>query len=204
MFIYFTRMRTKCEEKQAALFEATVKLVNEIGFAASSVAKIAKEAKVSSATLYIYYKNKEDLLVSTYLAIKRHTSKAILENFDARRPIRDILESAWFNMFRYAMEHSQYFHFAEQFANSPYADLIDLDEVESYFEPIIQSLQSGIDQKIVKNVSTDILKAFIYYPIVALSNSRMCKDFEICDENMKTAFGLAWDAIKIHSSGGGL
>jgi AcrR family transcriptional regulator len=197
-------MRTKCEEKQAALFEATVKLVNEIGFAASSVAKIAKEAKVSAATLYIYYKNKEDLLVSTYLAIKRHTSKAILENFDARRPIRDILESAWFNMFRYAMEHSQYFHFAEQFANSPYADLIDLEEVESYFEPIIQSLQSGIDQKIVKNVSTDILKAFIYYPIVALSNSRMCKDFEICDENMKIAFGLAWDAIKIHSSGGGL
>ena len=51
-------MRTKCEEKQEALFEATVKLVNEIGFAASSVAKIAKEANVSAATLYIYYKNK--------------------------------------------------------------------------------------------------------------------------------------------------
>jgi AcrR family transcriptional regulator len=202
MFIYFPFMRTKCEEKQEALFEATVKLVNEIGFAASSVAKIAKEAKVSAATIYIYYKNKEDLLVSTYLAIKRLISKAILEDFDARRPIRDILESAWINMFRYTTKHSHYFHFAEQFANSPYADLIDLEEVESYFEPIIQALQRGIDQKIVKNVSIDILKAFIYYPIVVLSNARMCKDFEICDENMKIAFGLAWDAITIHSSGG--
>ena len=197
VYLFFA-MRIKDEEKQEALFEATVKLVNEIGFAASSVAKIAKEAKVSAATLYVYYKNKEDLLVSTYLAIKRHTSKAILKDFDARMPIRGILERAWFNMFRYAMEQSHYFHFAEQFANSPYADLIDLEEVESYFEPIIQALQNGIHQKIVKDVSVDILKAFIYYPIVVLSNSRMCRDFKICEENMKTAFRLAWDAIKIH------
>ena len=191
-------MRTKCEEKQEALFEATVKLVNEIGFAASSVAKIAKEARISAATIYIYYKNKEDLLVSTYLAIRRHTSKAILKDFDARQPIRDILEKAWFNMFRYTMEHSHYFHFAEQFGNSPYADLINIEEVESYFEPIIKALHKGIDQKIIKNVSIDILKAFIYYPVVVLSNTRMCREFEICEENMKTAFGLAWDAIAKH------
>ena len=37
-------MRTKDDEKAAALFEATVKLVNEIGFASSSVSKIAREA----------------------------------------------------------------------------------------------------------------------------------------------------------------
>jgi AcrR family transcriptional regulator len=197
VYLFFA-MRTKCEEKQEALFEATVKLVNEIGFAASSVAKIAREARISAATIYIYYKNKEDLLVSTYLAIRRHTSKAILKDFDARQPIRDILEKAWLNMFRYAMERSHYFHFAEQFANSPYADLIDLEEVESYFEPIIKALNKGIDQKIIKNVSIDILKAFIYYPVVVLSNSRICKDFKICEDNMKTAFRLAWDAISIH------
>ena len=64
-------MRVKDDIKQDALFEATVKLVNEIGFAASSVSKIAKEAGVSPATLYVYYKNKEDLLVSTYIEIKK-------------------------------------------------------------------------------------------------------------------------------------
>jgi AcrR family transcriptional regulator len=197
VYLFFP-MRNKSEEKQEALFEATVKLVNEIGFASSSVAKIAREARISAATIYIYYKNKEDLLVSTYLAIRRHTSKAVLENFDARQPIRGILEKAWFNMFRYAMEHSHYFHFAEQFANSPYADLIDIEEVESYFEPIIQALNKGIDQKIIKNVSIDILKAFIYYPVVVLSNARICRDFKICEDSMETAFGLAWDAITIH------
>ncbi len=190
-------MRTKDEEKQEALFEATVKLVNDIGFAASSVAKIAKEANVSAATLYVYHRNKEDLLVSTFLAIKRKVSKALLEDFSAERPIRDIFEKAWFNMFRFATRHSDYFHFTEQFANSPFADLVELSEVEKYFEPLIQVLQRGIEQKIIKNVSIDILRAFMFYPIIVLSNSRVCRNFEICDNNIETAFRLAWDAVKL-------
>ena len=43
-------MRTKDDEKKEALFEATVKLVNEIGFASSSVSKIAGEAVAMGQT----------------------------------------------------------------------------------------------------------------------------------------------------------
>ena len=75
-------MRVKDQDKQTALFEATVKTVNEMGFVAASVSKIAKEANVSPATLYVYYDNKEDLLVSTYIEIKKNFSRAILKDFD--------------------------------------------------------------------------------------------------------------------------
>ena len=64
-------MRYKDELKQEAIIQATINLVNEIGFAASSVAKIARVAEVSPATIYIYYENKEDLLISTYIRIKQ-------------------------------------------------------------------------------------------------------------------------------------
>lgn len=63
-------MRVKDDKKQEALFRVIIKLVNEIGFVASSVSKIAQEAGVSSVTLYIYFKNKEDLLISTDAEIK--------------------------------------------------------------------------------------------------------------------------------------
>ena len=62
-------MRLQDENKKEAIFNATVELVNEIGFAAASVAKIARRAQVSPATIYIYHKDKEDLLVSIYVAI---------------------------------------------------------------------------------------------------------------------------------------
>ena len=197
MIIYFRIMRTKDDEKEAALFEATVKLVNEIGFASSSVSKIAKEAGISPATIYIYHKNKEDLLVSTYIDIKLDLSKALLKDFDDTLPIRDILRNVWFNMFEYVSNNLEYYKFVEQFSNSPYSSLVNRQEVEQYFVPLIKVLQTGIDQKIIKDVNFDILTAFMYHPITILANPGLCQEFEPTEENIDTAFTLAWDAIKL-------
>lgn len=176
---------------------ATVKLVNEIGFVSSSVSKIAKEAGVSPATIYIYYKNKEDLLVSTYVDIKKNVSTAVMKEFDSSLPIRDIFRNVWFNLFDYISRHTDEFQFKEQFANSPYMDLVDHEEVEKYFIPLIEVLQRGIDQKIIKNVSHDLLVTFMFYPVMILSNPRLNPLFEHTEESIDTAFTLAWDAVKL-------
>jgi len=182
--------------KQEALFEATVKLVNEIGFAASSVAKIAREARISPATIYVYYKNKEDLLISTYVEIKKNIGKTIQEDFDNSLPLRDILRNVWFKMFDYIDNHPAYFQYSEQFSNSPYQALVDQQEIERYFDPVINVLKRGIEEKIIKNVDFHILTAFIFYPIITLSNARVCVDFKLSPENIDKAYSLAWDAIK--------
>lgn len=189
-------MRTKDEEKIEALFEATVKLVNEIGFAASSVSKIAKEAGVSPATLYIYYENKDALLVSTYVEIKRKLSRVVLMDFDESRPIRDSLRLVWHNLFDHISNHLDYFRYMEQFGNSPYTELVDHTALEHFFEPLFRVIQRGIDEKIIKNVNRDILMVFFWYPVMVLVNPRYCKCFEITDKNIEDAFTMAWDAIR--------
>ena len=190
-------MRLRDEHKQEAIISATVKLVNKIGFVSSSVAKIAREAGVSPATIYIYYQNKEDLLVSTYVAIKQKLGEAMLKEFNPDLPIRDIFRKAWQNVFDYISENLEYFQFAEQFSNSPYAELVDKEEVERSIEPMMQILQKGIEQKIIKDVNFDILTAFIFYPVYSLSNKRLCANFVRNKENIEKAFTLAWDAIKL-------
>ncbi|MCP5104017.1 MAG: TetR/AcrR family transcriptional regulator [bacterium] len=190
-------MRHKDENKQDAIIKATVKLVNEIGFVASSVAKIAKEANVSPATIYIYYKNKEDLLVSTYIGIKQKISDAIMTDFNPDMPIRDILKKFWFHAFEYIAEYPDYFQFTEQFSYSPYSELVDKEKVEKYFEPIFQILNKGIEQKIIKNVTMEVLSVFMFYPVMLLANPRLCANFQLNAENIETAFTLAWDAIKL-------
>jgi AcrR family transcriptional regulator len=190
-------VRTKDEEKQVALFEATIKTVNAVGFVAASVSKIAKEANVSPATIYIYYSNKEDLLVSTYIDIKKGFSRAIIGDFDDALPIRDILKNVWLSMFEYIGDNPEHFKFTRQFVHSPYHALVNREMVEKYFTPLIEVLQRGIDLKIVKDVPFDILLAFIFYPVMALSNPNQCADFELTPESIGTAFNLAWDAIKL-------
>lgn len=190
-------MRVKDELKQEAIIHATVKLVNEIGFVASSVSKIAKEANVSPATIYIYYKNKEDLLVSTYVSIKQKMGQAVLRDFDSTLPIRDIVRRLWFNMFDYISHHRALFQFTEQFSNSPFITLVNKKEVEKSFLPMINVLRKGIEQKIIKDVEHDILAAFIFYPVFILSNSMLCAGFEKTEKNIETAFTMAWDAVKL-------
>lgn len=193
----FLNMRIKDEHKQDAIIQATVKLVNEIGFVSSSVSKIAKEANVSPATLYIYYKNKEDLLVSTYVDIKQSLSKALLKNFDDSRPFRDILKQVWMNGFEYVAENRDFYQYSEQFSNSPYSELVNHEDIEKHFEPMFKVIQRGIEQKIIKDLPLEMLTVFIFYPVMILSNPKMCKNIDLNDENIERAFTLAWDAIKL-------
>jgi AcrR family transcriptional regulator len=190
-------MRTKDDQKKEALFDATVKLVNEIGFAASSVSKIAKEANVSPSTLYVFFKNKEDLLVSTYTEIKKDLSQAMLERFDDSLPIRDIMKNAWFCMFDYTTDNMHYYQFMEQFANSPYSELVDTEALEKHFSPLIDVVQRGIEQKIIKNVDRNLLMAFLFHPLTRLANPRLCHNWKLTQEDLETAFSMAWDAIKL-------
>lgn len=190
-------MRVRDEHKQQAIFEATINLVNEVGFAASSVAKIAKAANVSPATIYIYYENKEDLLISTYLSIKEKMAETWLKNFDDSLPIRDIFYRIWVNMFRFAQLYPHYFQYAEQFSNSPLIEQVDQSKLDEMFQPVYQIVQKGIEQKIIKNVRLEILAAFLFYPVYTLANKRYCTNFGDNQKDIDSAFSLAWDAIKL-------
>ncbi len=192
----FLSMRLRDENKMEAVFKASIKTINEIGFVASSVAKIAKEARVSPATIYIYYKCKEDLLVSIYTTLKKKLSQAMLVGFDPNMAIKKVLRKVWFNAFDFFEKHPDYFMFMEQFSNSPYIDKVDHDELEQNFQQIIQIMQRGIDQEIIKDVPFELLMTFAFYPVLTLSNTRLCKEIQLTDENKSLAFDLAWDAIK--------
>lgn len=191
-------MRAKDEEKQAALFEAAVKVVNKIGFASSSVSKIAKEAGVSPATLYTYHKNKDDLMVSTYVDIKRQLSRIAMETIDEGMPVRDSLRQVWFNLFRFAVEHPDYAQFSEQFSNSPYNNQVEQRDIDRMFNPLVKLILRGIERKILKNVNVDIINTFVLYPVSILANSRLSRNFDPkAKADVEQAFQLAWDAIKL-------
>lgn len=58
-------MRNK-RPKYNQIIEAAVEVVAENGYHASQVSKIAKKAGVADGTIYLYFKNKEDILISVF------------------------------------------------------------------------------------------------------------------------------------------
>ena len=53
--------------KYHLILEAAVKVFARQGFYQSTVAQIAKEAGVADGTIYLYFKNKDDILVHFFI-----------------------------------------------------------------------------------------------------------------------------------------
>ena len=58
--------KEKNNEKYHRILEAAVKVFAEQGFFQSTVSQIAKEAGVADGTIYLYFKNKDDILVQFF------------------------------------------------------------------------------------------------------------------------------------------
>jgi len=59
-------MTSRKLEKFEAILDAAEKVIAENGFHGSQVSRIAKEAGVADGTIYLYFKNKEDILISLF------------------------------------------------------------------------------------------------------------------------------------------
>ena len=161
-------MRVKDEYKKEAIFKASIKLVNTIGLSATSMSKIAKEAGVSPATIYVYFENKEDLLNSTYIMVKREMALGGLKGVDFSYSVADLFRQVWFNFQEYTINNTDYLIFTEQFANSPIVDKVNEKEIAAYFEPLIMIFKRGQVEGIIKELPVEILIAYAFYPILSL------------------------------------
>ena len=59
-------MLNKDRPKYQQIIQAALEVIAENGYHASQVSKIAKKANVADGTIYLYFKNKEDILISVF------------------------------------------------------------------------------------------------------------------------------------------
>ncbi|SHE28366.1 transcriptional regulator, TetR family [Desulfofundulus australicus DSM 11792] len=59
-------MARRSGDKYRAIIEAAVKVIAENGYHNAQVSKIAREAGVADGTIYLYFRNKEDVLISLF------------------------------------------------------------------------------------------------------------------------------------------
>lgn len=189
-------MRSRDEVKGKAVINATIKIVNEIGFASASIAKIAKEAGVSVGTIYIYHKNKEDLVLSVYYEVKEQITSVLYSGFNEENSVKENLKSLWENTLKAGNEIPNLLAYAEQFSNSPFNDLLDKSKLYELAKPLIDLQQKGIEEKVLKPLSFEEFIAFFIAPANFLSNQKICTAFIINSENINDSFNIAWSTIK--------
>jgi TetR/AcrR family transcriptional regulator, fatty acid metabolism regulator protein len=66
-------------DKYHQILSAAIKVFAERGFSQSTISQIAQEAGVADGTIYLYFKNKDDILVQFYERMTDHVSSRFWE-----------------------------------------------------------------------------------------------------------------------------
>jgi TetR/AcrR family fatty acid metabolism transcriptional regulator len=85
-------LNMKDENKHQKILQAAIKVFSEKGFYNSRVSEIAKEANVADGTIYLYFKNKDDILISLFEEefgkVVRDMRAALAQEKDALQKIK--------------------------------------------------------------------------------------------------------------------
>ncbi|RKP55061.1 TetR/AcrR family transcriptional regulator [Cohnella endophytica] len=189
-------MRHKDENKSEAIFQATVELLNEIGFSDISMSKIAKRASVSSATIYVYFENKEDMLGKLYVKVKHRLSRSIINGFDSSLSTKAACELFMRNTLKFMLDNKQEFLFLEQFSTSPLISKLKLEDTSPLFEPLYAFIEKGKRDGELKQIGMLILLSYCYFPIAQLALAHFKGQAEANEEHLGQIIRMSWDAIR--------
>jgi AcrR family transcriptional regulator len=112
-------MRVRDENKVESIFDEALSMVVREGFDGLSMQKLAKAAGVSPATIYIYFKDRDDLLVQLHRRERNKYFDFIFKGFDPEMDFATGLTVQWKNRAKYVIEHSNEAHFLEHFTFTP-------------------------------------------------------------------------------------
>ncbi|WP_458626553.1 TetR/AcrR family transcriptional regulator [Winogradskyella sp. PC D3.3] len=187
----------KSIDKRNALVKATIELVNNNGFHATPMSKIAKMAKVSPATIYLYFENKQDLVNQTYIDVKAEYTNYAFANYDPNMPIEEGFEMIWKRIADFKLKECEYAMFLAQCDNTPMIDEDSRQEGIKHLQPLLDLWERGKKEGIIKPLSNYILYAYAINPLSFLMMTQKRGAFTLDKTHLEDAYQSAWSSIKM-------
>ena len=160
-------MRRKDDEKEKSIKEAVIKLILQQGFHGTSISKIAKEAGVSPATVYIYYENKEAMLQDIYLEYSEQIFDYLFSKLNNNMNGQEFIEILAKGYYTYIKQYGEIFHFVDQFSSCPAlaSQCLERKGINS----LNLLLEDMKDKGVIKDFKNYNLIAIIFYPIKSIA-----------------------------------
>ena len=187
-------MRTKDQNKLMAIFDATVRLTARVGIAGLKMSSIAKEAEIAAGTIYLYYKNKQELLNAVYSNLKTEGIFSVMGKIE-HLPIQVQLFRLWEVAFEYHVTNVNKSIFIEQFELSPMISVenktMEIDSM-SYLH---KTLDEAKKNEIVKPINNHIIISLIIGFMKDLSVQATNGIIDANEEVKHLCYSMCWNAI---------
>jgi TetR/AcrR family transcriptional regulator len=122
----FERRKREKEIRQELAISAAMAIYDEEGYHAITMDRIAERSELSRAALYLYFKNKEEILITATVSFFDDFAALLQELYDNREKNKNRLFEGLWDCFKQIYEKnpatfaaSQYFHQREMIRNLP-------------------------------------------------------------------------------------
>lgn len=195
-------MRIRDEVKEQTIREKTIQIIVKEGLNGFSIQKLAKSAEVSPATIYIYYKDKEDLIISIGAEIANEMLDQSLENFDPQASFAEGLKIQWKNRAAYFIQNPLEVEFIEQIRYSQLYSKVSEKMSQSFKTAMSQFVCNAIDRKELARLPFEVYWAVAFAPLYQLikfhtqGKSHVNDEFVLTNKDMDLALELVLKALK--------
>jgi AcrR family transcriptional regulator len=186
----------KSIDKRNALIKATIELVNNNGFHATPMSKIAKMANVSPATIYLYFENKQDLVNQTYIDVKGAYTKYAFATYNEKMSVEEGFEIIWKRIADFKLKDCENAMFLAQCDNTPMIDEPSRQEGIKHLRPLLDLWSRGKKEGIIKPLSDYLLYAYTINPLSFLMMSEKRGAIKLDHSHIEDAYQAAWNSIK--------
>ncbi|WP_316812087.1 TetR/AcrR family transcriptional regulator [Pedobacter heparinus] len=195
-------MRARDINKVELVKQKAIELLVEVGFEGFTMSKLAKACKISVATLYIYYQDKDDLILKVGIEEVERMSAIMLENFDPESSFEEGLKQQWKNRAKCLFENPWSAQMIEQLRTSTYQ--LKVLEVfgKNFKEPLGKFMHNSIERGEIDQMPFETYWSIAFAPLYNLirfhneGQSLGGKPFVLTDEILWKTFELVIKALK--------
>ncbi|MGO4290706.1 TetR/AcrR family transcriptional regulator [Chitinophaga sp. RAB17] len=187
-------MRYRDENKQQAIRDSAIEMVAKDGLENFGINRLAKAAGVSPATIYIYYKDKEDLLTSISIEEGIKMTRATLKGFSPEMSFRDGLWCQWKNRAEYALDNHKSAAFFDQLRNSAYRERMLETITREFQQNMGDYVENAVARGEIERMPLEVYWSVAFAPLYSLikfhneGQSLGGRKFKFSEKIMKETF----------------
>lgn len=177
------------------VLNASLELIVENGFHAAPMSKVAEKANVSIGSIYLYFKNKDEIITGLFESIQKHMEDSILTPYNPEDSVKTRFKTLFLGICDYYLSHRKNFLFTQQFTVSSYnRDL--LDAYSSQFkEALLNIYKDGVKQDIFNHAKFESMAAISLGSIGNIIKQHYWGHIELGSQLISNLSESVWVAI---------
>jgi len=183
-------------DKRSAILDATLNLLSKKGFHGFSIRDVAKESRVATGTVYIYFADRDDLIKQVYSRIVDDVANHLTLSADLTVSIEQEFANLSRKFWVFFQQRPEVLLSKIQFDHLP-PDILRShhQEAKSKLGHLFNFFARGIKSGKLKKLPDEILFSLGFEPLFEIARKRLLGLIDVDDKMLGHIIACSWAAI---------